>query len=276
MLEVIEKGASTESHPVPLHLCPWRLAWSVVLGRALSRLLRRPGVRQLCLEPARTRRKRRHGAAAPDQNSGICRRCRRDCGATTDSADPGRAFDGWLRRSKILGTPHRCGGRSRRTHSATGVVRVTLYIARHYPMPFAKVHATLRLAPLVASRELVRGLLFSASTPDEQVNTCQRRVNDESYRAFLDMLVLDLVKTKQVTRVPMLVLGAEHDAIVTQRQIRRTAAVYGAEAEIFPGLGHDVMLEPGWRAVAERIDGWLTARGLAQGVGDSGGHRSIP
>jgi len=81
----------------------------------------------------------------------------------------------------------------------------------------------------------------------------------ESYRAFLDMLAFDLVKTKQVNRIPMLVLGAEDDTIiVSQRQIRRTAAVYGAEAEIFPNMGHNMMLEPGWQAVAERIDAWLT------------------
>ena len=73
------------------------------------------------------------------------------------------------------------------------------------------------------------------------------------------MLAFDLVKTKQVNRIPMLVLGAEDDTIiVSQRQIRRTAAVYGAEAEIFPTIGHNMMLEPGWQAVAERIDAWLT------------------
>jgi hypothetical protein len=27
-------------------------------------------------------------------------------------------------------------------------------------------------------------------------------------------------------------------------------------------MGHDIMLEPGWRAVAERIDGWLAGREL--------------
>ena len=60
----------------------------------------------------------------------------------------------------------------------------------------------------------------------------------------------------------MLVLGAENDTIISQRQVRRTAAVYGAETEIFSNMGHDMMLEPGWQAVAERIDGWLTTRGL--------------
>jgi len=27
-------------------------------------------------------------------------------------------------------------------------------------------------------------------------------------------------------------------------------------------MGHNMMLEPGWAAVAERIDTWLSARGL--------------
>jgi hypothetical protein len=27
-------------------------------------------------------------------------------------------------------------------------------------------------------------------------------------------------------------------------------------------MGHNMMLEPGWQAAAERIDGWLTDRGL--------------
>jgi alpha-beta hydrolase superfamily lysophospholipase len=55
-------------------------------------------------------------------------------------------------------------------------------------------------------------------------------------------------------------VGAEHDVIVSQRQIRRTAAVYDAEAEVYPNMGHDMMLEPGWLAVAERIHMWLEAR----------------
>jgi alpha-beta hydrolase superfamily lysophospholipase len=46
----------------------------------------------------------------------------------------------------------------------------------------------------------------------------------------------------------------------SQAEIRRTAAVYGTTAEIFPAMGHDMILEPGWRAVAERIDGWLTVQ----------------
>jgi pimeloyl-ACP methyl ester carboxylesterase len=142
----------------------------------------------------------------------------------------------------------------------TGVLRATLRIARHHPVQFAKVNLSWRLAPLVATPELVRDLFFSASTPDKQVNMCYQRIQDESYRAFLDMLALDLVKARQVNRVPMLVVGAEDDAILSPREIRHTAAVYGAEVEIYPSMGHDMMLEPGWPAVAERIHTWLEAR----------------
>jgi hypothetical protein len=44
--------------------------------------------------------------------------------------------------------------------------------------------------------------------------------------------------------------------------VHATARAYGSEAEIFPGMGHDIMLEPGWRTVAEYIDIWLVDQGL--------------
>jgi alpha-beta hydrolase superfamily lysophospholipase len=76
------------------------------------------------------------------------------------------------------------------------------------------------------------------------------------------MLAFDLVDTRHVKRVPMLVLGAELDAIVTPRETRSIAAVYGTEAEVFPDLAHDMMLEPRWPAVAERMLSWLTTQKL--------------
>jgi alpha-beta hydrolase superfamily lysophospholipase len=60
----------------------------------------------------------------------------------------------------------------------------------------------------------------------------------------------------------MLVPGAQYDGSVTQRELRATAGAYDTRAEIFPNMGHDVMLEPGWQAVAERMEGWLGDQGL--------------
>ena len=70
------------------------------------------------------------------------------------------------------------------------------------------------------------------------------------------MVRLDLPEPERVT-TPLLVLGAEHDGCFTQEEFRATARAYRTEAEIFPNMGHNMVLEPGWEAVAQRIDTWL-------------------
>jgi pimeloyl-ACP methyl ester carboxylesterase len=262
MLEVIDKGFATESHPVRLLFVhgAWHGAWCwdehfldffadrgyacyalSLRGHGASpgrERLRWTGIQEYVGDVAET------AAQLPTQPVLI-----------------GHSMGGFVVQTYL--EQHTAAGAILvQSVPPSGVLRTTLRIARHHSMQFVKANVALRLAPLVATPELARDLLFSASTPDTQVNSYQQRLQDESYRAFLDMLALDLVKTKRVNRVPMLVLGAEDDTIiVSQRQIRRTAAVYGTEAEIFP-VGHDMMLEPGWQAVAERIDGWLTAQRL--------------
>jgi alpha-beta hydrolase superfamily lysophospholipase len=58
---------------------------------------------------------------------------------------------------------------------------------------------------------------------------------------------------------PMLVLGASEDRIVSPIDIENTAAAYGAACRIFPAMGHDMMLDEGWRHVADHMRLWLTA-----------------
>ena len=69
-----------------------------------------------------------------------------------------------------------------------------------------------------------------------------------------------MLGTTQTTLLP--VLGAECDGCFTRKEVRATARAHGTEAEIFADMGHDMMLEPGWTAVAERIDTWLGTHGL--------------
>jgi alpha-beta hydrolase superfamily lysophospholipase len=89
------------------------------------------------------------------------------------------------------------------------------------------------------------------------VTGCRDRIQQESQRAiYLDCMFLDLPKAERVA-TPLLVIGAEHDGFFTVDEIHSTATAYGTEAEIFPGMGHNMMVEPGWRDVAERIAAWL-------------------
>jgi pimeloyl-ACP methyl ester carboxylesterase len=107
---------------------------------------------------------------------------------------------------------------------------------------------------------LPRELLFCMHTPDSIVESCAARCEPESLHLYFDS-VLRLPRPERV-HAPMLVLGGADDGTITNDEVRATAQAYRTQAELFPRMGHNLMLEPGWQAVAERIEGWLDERGL--------------
>lgn len=108
----------------------------------------------------------------------------------------------------------------------------------------------------------MRANFHTAATPEADIVRYTALLDEEWVgRHSLDLLGLGL-PDPQCVATPLLVLGAERDACFTQDEIRRTASQYGTEAVFFPDMGHNMMLEPGWQAVAEEIDGWLTGRRL--------------
>jgi alpha-beta hydrolase superfamily lysophospholipase len=112
----------------------------------------------------------------------------------------------------------------------------------------------------VSTPALVREHLFAPNTPDELVTRSASLVQRESLRAlYLDCAFLNLPKPERV-KTPVLTLGAEHDGIISQDEVHATARSYGTEAEIFSEMGHNMMMEPGWRDVAERIAAWLNTK----------------
>ena len=86
-------------------------------------------------------------------------------------------------------------------------------------------------------------------------------MQDESYRAFLDMVALDLPKPAKV-KTPLLVLGVARDNMLRPGEIETTARAYNTQAEIISDVAHNSMLETRWQAVAERILAWLKERKL--------------
>jgi pimeloyl-ACP methyl ester carboxylesterase len=142
-----------------------------------------------------------------------------------------------------------------------GLWPTTWMIVRSHPLVFMKVLATLRMYPLVATPALAGEAFFRADMPDEKVAAYQKLLGDESIRATLDGLGLNLVRPKRV-RTPMLVIGAGKDRRVPLKAIHATAQAYGTSAVIFPKMAHDVMLGEGWLEVAERILTFLKERGI--------------
>jgi len=154
--------------------------------------------------------------------------------------------------------------------SPAGLLATTLKIARRRPLAFMKVNLTLSLLPVVATPQLAREAFFSADFPDEELLTYWKRMEDESYMAFLDMVALDRPEPAKV-KAPLLVLGVARDNMLEPREIEATARAYHTQAEIMPGLAHNSMLEQRWPIVAERILAWLKERELSGAVSARGG-----
>jgi pimeloyl-ACP methyl ester carboxylesterase len=144
----------------------------------------------------------------------------------------------------------------------SGVLKFFLRLAVRHPWQVIKAHLTWNAYAAIETPSLARDAFFSADLPDEALNRHFARLQQESYRAGLDMALFDLPRPRKVSPLPMLVLGAANDAVFTRDEIETTARAYGAPVEFFPNMAHDMMLEAGWRKVAERIVHWLREKGL--------------
>ncbi|MFN2289590.1 MAG: alpha/beta hydrolase [Anaerolineae bacterium] len=141
-----------------------------------------------------------------------------------------------------------------------GLLPSTLRFLRRQPLAFLKANLSLSVYPVIGTPERCREMLFSENMPDEQVAAYWARMGDASYRAFLGAMFTFLSRPKITS--PLLVLGAGDDVAISAEEVETTARAYGTWPVIFPGMAHDMMLEPGWQAVADRILLWLEERGL--------------
>lgn len=108
-----------------------------------------------------------------------------------------------------------------------------------------------------ASLDAMRSALFAGPIALDRLNRYYRLMQPESPRVIWDMTFFDLPQLWRISVPPLLVLGAERDAMVPAHQVECCAQAYGAQAEIFTGIGHAMMLDVGWQRVAERVVDWL-------------------
>ena len=123
------------------------------------------------------------------------------------------------------------------------------------PLLFARVALKQDYAVMFATPERAKKFLFSADASDAKVAGYAARFGKESYRAALEM-IWNLPKPDKI-KTPLLVVGAENDALIPARKIEKTARAFNAECRIFPRMAHDLMLEEDWRTVAGFMKKWL-------------------
>jgi pimeloyl-ACP methyl ester carboxylesterase len=261
MLEVIDKGCVSESHRVPLLFVhgAWHAAWcwdEHFLGFFADK-----GYRAVALSF------RGHGNSPTDKPLRTCSVADyvRDVSSVADSLPTppvviGHSMGGLIVQ-KYLETHDASAGVLMASMPPQGNLGSALRWIRHRPWHFAKMAITGKALPYISTPQLARERFFCAQTPEPLVLDYAARLQEESSRIGIDCALLSLPRPKRVT-APLLVLGADEDGAHTRNEILATARAYRTEAEFFPNMGHDMMLEPGWAAVAERIFSWLGEHGL--------------
>lgn len=133
-----------------------------------------------------------------------------------------------------------------------GAWRATLRVLRHHPMAFVKANLTWSLWPIVSSEQRSRDLLFGDDMSDAEVRRLHCKLQDESYLAYLDMLLMVRPRPPLV-HTPVEVIAGSSDRIFGVEELRKTAKAYGAPLHVVEGAAHDLMLGRQWRQVAELI-----------------------
>jgi pimeloyl-ACP methyl ester carboxylesterase len=141
-----------------------------------------------------------------------------------------------------------------------GAWGATARAARRHPGAFLGANLRLRLWPIVGTEQRARNHLFSADLPEEEVRRHHKRLGDESWMAYIDMLLFARPRPSRVTAPPMLVLAGEDDALFSVKEEAATARAYGADFVTVPGLAHDVMLDTRWPEAAAIVATWLESR----------------
>jgi len=259
-LHVVDRGRATERHPAPLLFVhgAWHAAWC--WDEHFLRFFAERGYRAVALSL------RGHGdspSAKPLRNVSF----------SDYVSDVNTVAASLPRRPVVVG--HSMGGhivqKYLERHEAPAAVLIAStpprgFLAsgirwlRRHPWHFTKMVVTGKSLAYVSTPPLARERFFSPRTPDADVLNCARQLQEEGRRLGVEGVFV-LPRPARIS-TPVLVIGAIDDGAVTTDEVRATARAYRTDAELFADMGHNMMLEPGWSAVAHRIDDWLGTQEL--------------
>ena len=137
-----------------------------------------------------------------------------------------------------------------------GLIGVSSWLALRDPLLFQEINLIQFFGPHFATLDGAHRAIFSPDMPIQQVVQYFGRMQPESQRAMMDMVWLDLPRLPDALP-PALVLGGERDVLIPPAFLATTARAFSAQLQIFPGMAHAMMLEAGWRSVADGILEWL-------------------
>ncbi len=148
-------------------------------------------------------------------------------------------------------------------HPATGIVLVapvpprgawgaTWRVARRHPGKFIKANLTFDIGAVVEDPSHAYEWLFAPSFPREEADRYGDRWERASYRTYLGLL-FGRPDVNRI-RVPIVLIGGSEDALFTLDEWEKAARSLQARLDVLVGAGHQIMLEPAWRELADRIE----------------------
>ena len=112
--------------------------------------------------------------------------------------------------------------------------------------------------------ERAQTVFFSSAMPREQVERHFVRLQESSFRAYLDWTLLALPDVRAIREraTPILAIGGVNDSLFPAKELVTLGELYSADVTILPDTAHDIMLEANWQMAADRIMGWLKEHGI--------------
>lgn len=144
----------------------------------------------------------------------------------------------------------------------SGTLWINLRIIRRHPFVWLWANLTMTPYVIVENPEHARHWFFSSDMPRHAFAQHHAKLQDESFRAALDMLALNLPRPGAIT-TPVAVLGGDEDQFISVAEIEATARRYGVAPTMFPAMAHNLMSDRNWESVACWIVDWAATISVA-------------
>jgi pimeloyl-ACP methyl ester carboxylesterase len=178
-----------------------------------------------------------------------------------DYVDDLRRVLATVERPVVVG--HSMGGFVLQTYLTQATLRGAVLLASAPPRPMPGLLVKSLLAqPLHLiraarprqefNRDMLRQKMFSRGPEDRSMDEYLANVQPESTRVAASMLTRRIPHPEAIG-TPVQVIGAGRDQMVPPEAVALTAHAYRTKPVMFDTMSHMLMLEPGWRDVADTI-----------------------
>lgn len=136
-----------------------------------------------------------------------------------------------------------------------GLIAAQFHLMLQKPELFLEINRI--LAGNYTDTDTLRDALFAGEADPAMLAIWLGKMQNESQRAIWDMSMFNLPNLYHMHRPPMLIVGADQDALVPAFLVQTTAHTYGQPSHILHNMGHAITHEKEWPRAAAIIQTWL-------------------